>query len=305
MKSKLTFILVIFGLSLIVVGAQATVVFTPETSIPGSQFNANSGVAVAGDTGTLCDYVIAYYKYGIGIIAIVAMLAVAIGGLQWLLGKPKPGQDWIKSGLSGLGLALVSFLILATINRDLVVCQKITLPDITKVPLNTQGSVTPGCGFFDNCPAGYTRRLDASSCGDKNNTSQVCCCADRQALVDPNFCQQKNDGATCRTANGWGYCENNVCRDCKQKSTHDNSSKSTPIDWPEAQRCYHNSADWECPDSSGVCGNLSHGDCNGKVLGDSLYPVVLASVSTCWAFNTMPSENGIGPAIKYIICTCQ
>lgn len=71
------------------------------------------------------EYIIGIYNFGIGLIGIIAMFAIAIGGTMWIISAGNPGrikeaQAWIVGGLTGLGLGLGSYLILSLVNGDLV-----------------------------------------------------------------------------------------------------------------------------------------------------------------------------------------
>ena len=91
-----------------------------QIDIPGYVFNEADS-----STGNIANYVKAIYKYLIGIVGIVAAIALMVGGVIWLTAggsADKVGQakDIISSSLTGLVIALCSFLILGTINPDLV-----------------------------------------------------------------------------------------------------------------------------------------------------------------------------------------
>jgi len=71
------------------------------------------------------EYLAWLYNYSIGIIALLALIAVMIGGFYWLLAggnasRVTEAKNWISAAFSGLGLALGSYLILVTINSNLV-----------------------------------------------------------------------------------------------------------------------------------------------------------------------------------------
>lgn len=110
----------------------AAVKFEPRVTIPGSKFIYGQSVTLTPGTKSICDYVFAYYQYGIGIIGVLAAVMIAVGGLFWLVSMGNSGRigkakSFIMNGLLGVALALGSFLILATINKDLVVCKTVTL----------------------------------------------------------------------------------------------------------------------------------------------------------------------------------
>lgn len=71
------------------------------------------------------DYIATVYKYGTGVAAVVAAVMMMVGGFQYLTaggdsGRVSAGKDRIKDALIGLFLALSAFVILQTVNPDLV-----------------------------------------------------------------------------------------------------------------------------------------------------------------------------------------
>lgn len=150
--------------------AESVVNFTPQVSIPDSGFQAQQEVMVKNDTSMICDYIVAIYKYAIAIVGVLAVLAIAIGGVMWIVaagnsGVVGEGKQWIISGILGLVLALGSFILLATINKDLVTCKVSTLPsiaprtsDITQAQINAT-SVYGKPGLSDKQ---VTKSIDSS-----------------------------------------------------------------------------------------------------------------------------------------------
>lgn len=98
-------------------------------AIPGLEFLPFSG----GDFG---DLLIALYRFGLSIVGISALMMVLYGGVLYMtagdnqgrLGKAKTSMG---NALFGLVLALVAYLILFTINPDLVKKLKMQLPKLS------------------------------------------------------------------------------------------------------------------------------------------------------------------------------
>jgi len=70
-------------------------------------------------------YIKYLFIFGLGAIAILALGQMIIGGIQYILAagsviKHEEAKDTIQQALLGLGLLLVSYLLLNTINPDLV-----------------------------------------------------------------------------------------------------------------------------------------------------------------------------------------
>jgi len=71
------------------------------------------------------EYIRAIYKYAIGIVGILAAVVLMFGGILWLTAggnteRIGSAKSWIGAALTGLVLALCSYMILAMINPDLV-----------------------------------------------------------------------------------------------------------------------------------------------------------------------------------------
>lgn len=91
--------------------------------------------------GGLGGYFTSMYQWIIGIAGVLAVLMIVVAGIEYMTPTPSSKESaknraW--AAISGLLLALVSYLILNTINPDLVK-QSITLPNVSiqKAPENT------------------------------------------------------------------------------------------------------------------------------------------------------------------------
>ena len=87
------------------------------------------------------EYLAWLYNYSIGIIAILALIAIMVGGFYWLLSggnasRVTEAKNWINAAFSGLGLALGSYLILVTINSNLVRFPAIKLAMMDKIDID-------------------------------------------------------------------------------------------------------------------------------------------------------------------------
>ncbi len=85
---------------------------------------------------TLSDYLEWLYVFAISITGIAAVVTIAIGGVQYIISYGNPGKmtsakDNITNALLGLLLAVSAWLILYTINPDLVK-NGLTIPDIER-----------------------------------------------------------------------------------------------------------------------------------------------------------------------------
>lgn len=80
------------------------------------------------------------YVFGVGLVALSALVMFTIGGVRYMLSgdrDPTEAKTWMKNAFWGLALALVSWLILYTINPDLVktlVLQPLGIKQLTAPP---------------------------------------------------------------------------------------------------------------------------------------------------------------------------
>jgi hypothetical protein len=163
---------------------QSTVTFTPQ--VPFGEVKA--GAIGPTSIGT---YVKAIYKYAIGIVGILAAVVLMFGGLLWLTAGGNANQvgeakAWIGAALTGLIVALCSFMILATISPKLVEINPIETPIVAPADLSSSQDSSKTCGVMGVnpnanggiCPDGYTSRPE-DRCGVTSVPSgQVCCCPD-------------------------------------------------------------------------------------------------------------------------------
>jgi len=138
-KIILSAIVILFFLLLSAPVLVDAVNFTPNVTIPGSEFKANATTTV---TGTLLGrYINAWYKFGVGIAGILAVLMIAYGGVVWLFSggaseKISHAKELIAGAVIGLLLALGSYLILNTINPALVNLEIDSLIPVSEISLS-------------------------------------------------------------------------------------------------------------------------------------------------------------------------
>lgn len=122
--------LFLFSAGILKVRAAAPLVYTPMENIPGS-----------GKTSDFFTYVSAIYRFGIWTIGISAMLMIMIGGYIYLTSAGNTAQtgkakNIITDAIIGLILAMVSYLLLYTINPDLVKLHSAALSPTTTTSAN-------------------------------------------------------------------------------------------------------------------------------------------------------------------------
>lgn len=87
----------------------------------------------------LGNYVRMVFVYGLSLVGIVALFAMVYGGFRYMTSGSSQdgitrGKQWIWGALSGIVLLLCSYLILYTINPDLVSLREPNLPQIVIEP---------------------------------------------------------------------------------------------------------------------------------------------------------------------------
>ncbi len=156
---RLKKIFIIFPLliyCLLVIGLNVQAGYEIEVSIPGGPS--------AGADVTLKQYIRYIYLLGLGLIGIAALGSLVYGGLMYMLSgtvtSKEEAKSWIKGAISGLVLGMTAYLILNTINPDLLKLREPTLPPLNPPaasppaasPLTCEaGNCDPGCEAAANC----------------------------------------------------------------------------------------------------------------------------------------------------------
>ena len=94
-------------------------------------------------------YIGAIYRYGVAFAAVLAMLMITIGGVLWLTSAGSPervnsAKSFVVSAITGLGLALFSFVILYTVNPRLVALEPLVVPTVKDEPESQFGLLNIG-----------------------------------------------------------------------------------------------------------------------------------------------------------------
>ncbi len=114
----------------------ATASFQPQVGI-GTDFQTGKSYSPDGNTRIIGEYIRAIYKYAIGIVGILAAVVLMIGGILWIVAGGNAttigeAKAWIGASLTGLVLALMSYLILATVNPALVDLKTVNLKKVSE-----------------------------------------------------------------------------------------------------------------------------------------------------------------------------
>lgn len=105
--------------------AAEAMTFKPQISIPGSPFTQGATTTISGSTETLGNYIKAIYNYALAIVGLLAAVVLMGAGVVWLTAagnteRISQAKSWIMGSLTGMILALSSYLLLKTINPYLV-----------------------------------------------------------------------------------------------------------------------------------------------------------------------------------------
>ena len=103
-----------------------------------------------GTTKPIADYIQAIYKYAIGAIAILATVVMMIGGVVWITAAGSQtrigeAKQYISGALTGMVLVFCSYMILNTINPDLVKFKPVGIETVNKI-------VTGCCEWSESAP---------------------------------------------------------------------------------------------------------------------------------------------------------
>jgi len=206
---------------------QAAATFKPQVDIPGmdKEFGTadlkTGGYAIPGSTASIAKYIRVIYKYAIGIVGILAAVVLMIGGVLWIVAGGNAtaigeAKSWIGASLTGLVIALCSYLILATVNPALVDFKTTTIKTVTPL-FTTTFDASTSCGLIasgqgivcgSQCPAGQKcdkvpAIVGAKKCPDtinndlsntENDNYYICRKIEGAGATNPDCCENNSDG---------------------------------------------------------------------------------------------------------------
>lgn len=244
--------------------------FTPQISIPDSEFAAGTEIkvgefdAASGEmqSDLLGRYMLAIINYALAAVAILATVVLMGGGLLWLTSRGDSGQvskakGLIGGSITGLILLLCSWIILNTINPKLTEFQSID----TKVvePENYQIMT---CCHPTNGPTYVkieTKDGKKIALGGVNKGKEIKCKSDTPECTNDNVCAAYNSD---NGKNGYKCVPDNFCCSCisVSGSTGGGGAGSNCIRNVSLENCTkscENSAMSIYP-SNYVCGNIPY-----------------------------------------------
>ena len=199
--------------------------FKPQIGIPGSEFQQGVGTEVGTTTASvvtsdlLARYIAAFYKWGLSIVGVLAILMLMAGGIVWLTsggdsGRIANAKKMIEGSLFGSLLLLGAYFFLNTIN-----------PDLTKLPaikMDLIKRIDNGCcqdGSFgsvktsDKCKGTFMASAYLNAAGTCE--TKVCCIYEKSGTGSGCF------DSTSSVCTGSGLTKNSQsCYDlaaCKDK----------------------------------------------------------------------------------------
>ena len=158
-----------------------------QDSIPQGTVTLTVPVGGLTQTASIAQYIGALFRYGIGIIGVIATVMIVVGGAQWLLaagdsGKITQARERITNAMIGLLIALATTIILNTINPELLKLRELHIPSVNQAqnqlastcPHGTAGCLCAGddeYGEGGTCTNGLrcvaTRSVVASETGSE------------------------------------------------------------------------------------------------------------------------------------------
>ncbi len=207
------------------------------------------GMSVSPTTGTPpSSFVAGFYKFALMIGGTLAFGAVVYGGILYAAsagnpGKQSEGREWIKSALFGLLLLAGAYLILYTVNPDIVSLKLPSLPPVNvqvpsapptvPVPTSSTPSATTVCGT-NGANGQCSSNTDGSTnyCCPNNSGSYAC-----QSTQCSATCGQNGSSGSCANSNGtpqncclyqngqWG-CQTSACTQAPTCGTDDQNGNT-------------------------------------------------------------------------------
>jgi len=188
--------------------------YAPLVGIPGTAFAKGKAIILGNDTKQIALFIQAIYNYVISIAGILAALVMMAAGFLWITAGGNQNtiskaKQMISGATIGLVLALCSFIILKTVNPDLVNLKTI---EVAKIE-----SITTGCCEKDKKNIGNKTQSDCKREGGKwggensiwNINSEKCeidsggCCVNSNNGLGDQF---TNNNPICSNVTNGNYC---------------------------------------------------------------------------------------------------
>ena len=181
--------------------------FIPQITID-ETFQKGKPYPIPKSTEAIGEYVRAIYKYAIGIVGILAAVVLMLGGIIWLTAggnteRISNAKSWIGASLTGLILALCSYMILATINPRLVEFKPIEVATVTTeketstINKTCEWTKIPSGKSCENIKEDWVYSNSSYCQGERPSLLHDCCC---QEIDLSKKCDEE-----CKGKGGWDY----------------------------------------------------------------------------------------------------
>lgn len=199
-----------------------------QINLPGLLFSDQNKIQTSSDGENISfyipwigEYLSWLYNYSVGMIAVLALLAIMIGGFNWLLAggnasRVTEAKNWISAAIGGLSLALGSYLILVTLNSNLVRLSSIKMMVMKKIdidipaPINGSESYTGTEACTDPC-------VPQSSLVSISTSMTGLSCAANQCLVDTDTFQKLKTAGEKAYLMGYKLVVSDAFRNCAKQ----------------------------------------------------------------------------------------
>ena len=125
------------------------------------------------------EYIAGVYKYAIGIVGILAAVVLMVGGVLWIIAGGNAtmigeAKAWIGASLTGLVIALCSYLILYQINPALTIFQPLGITQVAKAPEAEVTAVSEVCKNYLDPTGTNTIKYDSIKLTDRTDYPTNC-----------------------------------------------------------------------------------------------------------------------------------
>ena len=174
---------------------------TAAAAIPGFEF------LQIPQTGQIGDFLEKAYYFLLVVVGFSAFLAFVVGGSMYLFsaGSEKmtsQGRTWMWNATQGLVIAMVSWLILYTINPALVTKLDLSMPIVGGTINGTKAAIQPP-KTYKACQGPNNQCVTVE--GDGSDNCQACSCTGMYAQQGSTWC--KSPGGSCKLVS-ISFCKN-------------------------------------------------------------------------------------------------
>ena len=197
--------------------------------IPNIHFSPSVKCTASGDEGKLCvnwiaEYIAGIYKYAIGIVGILATVVMMIGGVMWMMSGGNAStageaKSWITSSLTGLIIALSSYMILYQVNPALVLWGPLKIEKIIPLASEQNAYASMACpsdaektGGFKIQATAYCQPKTTSNYGENTAERKKFLCNIGLNCSCPSSRNSTND---CSNSKGFSWSS---CNDFNDKT---------------------------------------------------------------------------------------